>query len=58
MMCDNDTGQISDDRKLLEDLRRGLCQEVEALRNQMDGKRKQLAAISRNLDRVKARKDT
>jgi len=41
------------DRDLLVELRRGLCQEVAGLKEQLQGKRQQLNAVERRLGMVK-----
>jgi hypothetical protein len=43
------TIQQAPDRDLLIELRRGLCQEVAGLKEQLQGKRQQLNAVERRL---------
>jgi len=57
-MCSSDAKQydlpnVTTDTKLLEELRRGLKQEIEGLKEQTQGKRQQLSAIERRLGHEK-----
>lgn len=45
----------TNDRQTLEQMRRGLCQEADGLKRQLDGKRQQIAACDRLLGKAKDR---